>query len=262
MRGHGKQNPRDEELTVEYTHFGFRKVPVPEKVRWVAAHFDAVAKRYDFSNTVLSFGMHHLWKKKAIRMMALREGMNVLDLCGGTGDLAILAAKEIGPAGCLFLYDINWKMMLEGRAKISGTGLENRIRFVQGDAEYLAFPDASFDAVMVGFGIRNVTDMKKGFAEMHRVLKPGGILMCLEFSRPVTPWFRFLYDFYSFTVMPLLGRLLTGSAQAYLYLPESIRLFPLQDDLTSILERIGFQKVKYCNLTNGIAVVHTGVKQP
>jgi len=244
----------------DLVHFGFRKIPVGEKAGWVLRHFDSVAERYDFSNTILSFGIHHLWKRTAIRMMELKEGASVLDLCGGTGDLAILATSRIGKAGQVILYDINRKMMLTGRLKIIRKGLHDRILYTQGDAECLSFEENTFDAAMVGFGIRNLTNIKKGFEELYRVLKPGGTMMCLEFSRPVSPWFRFLYDIYSFHIMPLAGGILTGSFQAYNYLPESIRLFPLQDDLVGILEGIGYRNVRYRNLTNGIAVVHLGKK--
>jgi demethylmenaquinone methyltransferase / 2-methoxy-6-polyprenyl-1,4-benzoquinol methylase len=244
----------------ELAHFGFREVPVQEKVQWVLRHFNTVADKYDFMNTLLSFGIHLLWKRTAIRMMGLKPGARVIDLCGGTGDLALLAAKAVGQEGRVILYDINWKMMVTGRPKVSRSPVGESILYVQGDAERIAFPDGSFDAAMVGFGIRNLTHMEKGFEEMYRVLKPGGVMMCLEFSRPVTPWFRCLYDFYSFRIMPLVGKILGGSRQAYTYLPESIRLFPLQKELAAKLERIGYTRVSYRNLTDGIAVVHLGVK--
>ncbi|HBD06876.1 MAG TPA: bifunctional demethylmenaquinone methyltransferase/2-methoxy-6-polyprenyl-1,4-benzoquinol methylase UbiE [Syntrophobacteraceae bacterium] len=241
-------------------HFGYRKVPVEDKVHWVRRHFNTVASRYDFMNTLLSFGIHHWWKRCAIGMMDLRSGNQILDLCGGTGDLALLAARVIGPEGRVVLYDINWRMMVTGRPKIMASPARGQIQYVQGDAERIAFPDKTFDAAMVGFGIRNLTRMEKGFEEMYRVLKPGGKMMCLEFSRPVTPWFRALYDFYSFHVMPWVGKIFGGSRQAYTYLPESIRLFPMQDELAAQLKRIGYREVRYRNLTNGISVVHMAVK--
>ncbi len=241
-------------------HFGYRKVPAEDKVHWVRRHFNTVASRYDFMNTLLSFGIHHWWKRYAIRMMDLQAGDCILDLCGGTGDLALLAARATGPEGRVVLYDINWRMMITGRPKIMASPARNQIQYVQGDAERIAFPDNTFDAAMVGFGIRNLTRMEKGFEEMYRVLKPGGKMMCLEFSRPVTPWFRALYDFYSFHIMPWVGRIFGGSRQAYTYLPESIRLFPMQAELAAKLERIGYRQVRYRNLTNGIAVVHMAVK--
>ncbi len=252
----------DEHITRSRTaNFGFQQVPEEEKVQWVCRHFNTVAQRYDFMNTLLSFGIHHAWKRAAIRMMHLRSGDRVLDVCGGTGDLARLAARRVQPAGRVVIYDINHAMMQAGKPRLDSDMLRWTIGHVQGDAERIAFPDDCFDAAMVGFGIRNVTHMKRGFAEMHRVLKPGGRFMCLEFSKPTAPVFRWLYDMYSFYVMPFLGELLAGSRQAYTHLPETIRLFPLPDELASILEEIGFSNVRYRRLTNGIAVVHTGTKK-
>jgi len=219
-----------------------------------------VAKKYDFMNTLLSFGIHHVWKQIAVKMMGLREGDRVIDVCGGTADLSILAAKYVGSSGRIVLYDINWAMMVTGRPKVTSGGHADKIQYVQGDAERLSFSPNSFDAAMVGFGIRNLTHMERGFREMHRVLRPGGKLMCLEFSEPVTPWFRALYDFYSFHIMPLLGKALAGCRHAYTYLPESIRLFPGPDELKSQLEEIGFHQVVHRHLTDGIAVIHLGVK--
>jgi demethylmenaquinone methyltransferase / 2-methoxy-6-polyprenyl-1,4-benzoquinol methylase len=240
--------------------FGFLHVPENEKVDWVRRHFNTVAEKYDFMNTFLSFGIHYLWKKIAVDMMDLREGDRVLDLCGGTADLALFAARHIGSRGLIALCDINWKMMQIGRPKVDASPYTQRITHIQGDAENLPLADHTFDAAMVGFGIRNLTHMERGFEEMHRVLKPRGKLMCLEFSQPVTPWFRSLYDFYSFYLMPMLGRILAGSRRAYTYLPESIRLFPEPHELSAILEDIGFSQVTYRRLTNGIAVAHLGIK--
>ncbi|UCF92738.1 MAG: bifunctional demethylmenaquinone methyltransferase/2-methoxy-6-polyprenyl-1,4-benzoquinol methylase UbiE [Desulfobacterales bacterium] len=237
-------------------YFGYESVPAAEKSERVRRHFNTVARQYDFMNTLLSFGIHHLWKRAAVRMLALSLGEKVLDVCGGTGDLAILAAKAIGPAGRVIVYDINRAMIQSGVRKIVNSAIAPRLQYVQGDAEHLSFPDACFDAAMVGFGIRNVTDMVRGFNEMFRVLKPGGKMMCLEFSKPTAPLFRGLYDFYSFYIMPLMGQLLAGSRQAYTHLPESIRMFPLPHELTAILNRIGFAPVTSRKLTNGIAVVH------
>jgi demethylmenaquinone methyltransferase / 2-methoxy-6-polyprenyl-1,4-benzoquinol methylase len=240
--------------------YGFQNIPEDEKVHWVRRHFNNVADSYDFMNTLLSFGIHLAWKRTAISKMGLKAGHKVLDVCGGTGDLAALAHKKVGPRGQVIIYDINWAMMAAGRRKFRQTPLARDIRFVQGNAEAISFPDNYFDAAMVGFGIRNVTRMETAFTEMHRVLKPGGRLMCLEFSKPTMPVFRWLYDTYSFHVMPLLGEVLAGSRQAYTHLPETIRLFPLPDELRGILENIGFEKVTYWRLTNGISVIHLGVK--
>jgi demethylmenaquinone methyltransferase/2-methoxy-6-polyprenyl-1,4-benzoquinol methylase len=232
-----------------------------EKVRWVRRHFNAVAPKYDFMNTLLSFGIHHVWKRIAVNMMELETGARVLDVCGGTADLSLLAARDVGTNGRVLLYDINWAMLVTGRPKVLNSPFAGNIDYVQGDAEHLSCADASFDAAMVGFGIRNLTHLERGFGEMHRVLKPGGTLMCLEFSEPVSAWFRALYNFYSFYVMPTLGGLLAGSRHAYTYLPESIRLFPGPRQLARILAGIGFHRIRYRRLTNGIAVVHLGVKR-
>lgn len=239
---------------------GLRPAPEKEKDRSVLRHFDTVAARYDVMNTLLSLGIHHLWRRSAVRMLRLKKGDCVIDVCGGTGDLSILAAKDVEPSGKVILYDINRRMMEAGRAKVTAAPFGEAISCVQGDAETISFPDETFDATMVGFGIRNVTDMEAGFREMHRILKPGGKLMCLEFSTPRSPLFRWLYNLYSFSVMPILGSLLVGSREAYAYLSESIRMFPSPDELTRILKRTGFSAVTHRSLTNDIAVVHLGIK--
>jgi len=244
----------------EMASFGYRQVPAREKREWVLRHFNSIARQYDWMNTVLSFGLQHLWKRAAIRALELKPGDRVLDVCGGTADLSILAAGEIGPGGSAVLYDINRAMIEAGKPKVARIPLASRIWYVQGDAEQIAFRDGQFEAAFVGFGIRNLTRMEKGLEEMYRVLKPGGKLMCLEFSIPTSGWFRWLYHFYSFRIMPLAGQILAGSREAYTYLPESIRKFPLPDELASILERIGFSSVTYRPLTNGIAVIHLGMK--
>ncbi len=255
-----EQTPECASSSEGMADFGFLKVPEDEKVNWVRRHFNTVAHKYDFMNTLLSLGVHYAWKRIAVGMMDLKEGDRVLDVCGGTADLSLLAARDVGASGGIVLYDINWAMMLAGRPKVVSSPLGRTIQYTQGDAERISFADESFDAAMVGFGIRNLTHMREGFEEMHRVLKPGGKLMCLEFSEPVTPWFRSLYDFYSFYIMPAFGTLLAGCRHAYTYLPESIRLFPGPEELKGILEEIGFSQVRYRRLTNGIAVVHVGVK--
>ena len=241
-------------------YFGYRQVSAAAKGRLVAGHFDTVARKYDLMNTLLSFGLHHLWKRAAVRMMPLQPGDRVLDVCGGTADLALRAARAIGGAGRVVVYDINWAMMAAGWPKVAGSALAPRIGYIQGDAELISCPDASFDAAMVGFGIRNLTRPEAGFKEMFRVLKPGGTMMCLEFSRPKTAWFRRLYDWYSFYVMPAVGRIMVGSGAAYTYLPESIRMFSQPEELAAVLTAIGFTRVSYRRLTNGIAVIHLGVK--
>jgi demethylmenaquinone methyltransferase/2-methoxy-6-polyprenyl-1,4-benzoquinol methylase len=244
----------------ESVYFGYRLIPAEEKKQLVLQHFNSIARHYDLMNTLLSFGIHHLWKRTAVKMLAPAPGYRVLDVCGGTGDLAALAARTMGSSGRVVVYDINRSMIKAGLHKVVNTPLERQINHVQGDAEKISFPDLFFDGAMVGFGIRNVTDLEKGFSEMYRVLKPGGKMICLEFSRPTASMFRWLYDFYSFYMMPLLGELVTGSRKAYTHLPESIRMFPLPDELSAILVRIGFSEVSYRRLTNGIAVIHVAVK--
>ena len=235
-------------------------MPPEEKTIEVKRHFDAVARRYDLMNTVLSFGLHHLWKRRAVGLLELKAEERVVDICGGTGDLALLAAREVGPTGGVILYDINRAMMLAGRQKVFRSGLAGRIWLVEGDAERLAITDKSLDAVLVGFGVRNLARRETGLQEMHRVLRPGGRLLILEFSRPTNPLWRWLYDRYSFSVMPLLGQLVAGSRDAYAYLTTSIRQFPLPEELAATLRNIGFSQVTYHPLTNGIAMIHLAVK--
>ncbi len=244
----------------ETAYFGYRRVPVAEKALLVLKHFNTVAGRYDLMNTLLSFGLHHWWKRTAVKMLGLKPGDRVLDVCGGTGDLALLAARQVGGRGLVLIYDFSRAMLEAGRPKVSRSPLAGRIFYLQGDAERLSLPDNLFDAATVGFGIRNLTHPDTGFREMHRVLKPGGRLMCLEFSQPVWAWFRRLYDLYSFYFMPLAGRIAVGSWQAYTYLPESIRMFSRPRELSAVLEEIGFSQVRFRRLTNGIAAVHVGVK--
>jgi demethylmenaquinone methyltransferase/2-methoxy-6-polyprenyl-1,4-benzoquinol methylase len=240
--------------------FGLKHIRSEDKVREVSEHFNRVARRYDFMNSLLSFGIQHVWKRNAVRMMALKPGERVLDVCGGTGDLSILAARKVGPAGRVVIYDINRAMMEAGKSKIHRSSIADRIDNIQGDAERLPARDNLFDASMVGFGIRNVTRLKQGFREMHRVLKPGGRVMCLDFSKPENSVFRWLYDFYSFNVMPLLGGAIVGSSTSYARLSETIRMFLMPEEISAILREIGFSRVRYRKMTNGIAVVHVGVK--
>jgi len=241
--------------------FGIRAYQESDKYKAVMRHFNRVAPKYDFMNSLLSMGIQHAWKRAAIRMLGILPGDKVLDVCGGTGDLSILAARRTGAQGQVVIYDINRAMIEAGRHKIDPFSDLAHIAYVQGNAEQITFPDDTFDAAMVGFGIRNVTHLKRGFGEMHRVLKPGGKMLCLEFSRPANVLFRALYDFYSFNIMPLLGALIAGSAESYACLPETIRMFPLPDELAAIFEDMGFTRVRYRVMTNGIAVAHVGVKR-
>jgi len=240
--------------------FGFQQIPETEKAGRIIRHFNTVADKYDFMNTLLSLGIHYWWKRTAVGMLHLAPGDKVIDVCGGTGDLAILASRAVGESGKVVIYDINENMMRVGRKNLNRSAEGRRIGWIGGDAESISFPANTFDAAMVGFGIRNLTHMEQGFGEMRRVLKPGGKIMCLEFSKPTAPFFRRLYDLYSFYVMPFLGELLAGSRQAYTLLPESIRTFPPPHDLAALLRKIGFRRVVYRRLTNGIAVVYLAEK--
>jgi demethylmenaquinone methyltransferase/2-methoxy-6-polyprenyl-1,4-benzoquinol methylase len=257
---HKQKNIKNENEKEDLADYGYRKVKASEKVHLVLRHFNSIASKYDFMNTLLSFGLHYHWKHVAIRLLNLKEGDTVIDVCGGTADLALMAGRCVGPSGSVFVYDINKAMMDVGKQKIADARQENTVACVLGNAEIIGFNDNSFDAATVGFGVRNLTHMEKGLEEMYRVLKSSGTFMCLEFSRPTAPVFRQLYDFYSFYIMPILGAMVTGSRQAYTYLPESIRLFPSPDKLKAKLEAIGFKDVTYRKLTNGIAVIHMGTK--
>ena len=235
--------------------FGFTAYAEADKILRVNQHFNTIASRYDLMNTLLSAGIHYAWKRKAVEMLMIRPGEKILDVCGGTGDMAALSASGTGDKGVSIVYDMNRKMIEQGGKKnMKG------VTFVQGDAECLSFPDESFDAVSIGFGIRNVTHLETGFKEIFRVLKKGGKMCCLEFSKPDNPFFRFLYDVYSFRIMPFIGGLMTGSKEAYTAFPESIRAFPLPDELSLILREIGFKDIVIQKLTNGIAVIHSAQK--
>jgi demethylmenaquinone methyltransferase/2-methoxy-6-polyprenyl-1,4-benzoquinol methylase len=244
----------------ETTDFGFRRVPAREKAGYVLKHFNSIAGKYDFMNTLLSLGLHYRWKRLSVDALRLKAGELVIDVCGGTADLSLLAARAVGPEGRVILCDINRAMIEKGRSKVGRASLGGRILSVQGDAESLSFPMGIFDAAMVGFGVRNLTHMERGLAEMQRIMRPGGRLMCLEFSLPVSAWFRLLYDFYSFRLIPLAGKVLAGNREAYQHLPESIRKFPPPERVAALLKEIGFSAVAYRMLTNGIAVIYTGVK--
>ncbi len=226
----------------------------------VVKHFNKIADKYDFMNTLLSFGIHHLWKRTAIRMLHLNAGDRVIDVCGGTGDLSLLASRRTDASGRVMLYDMSRAMLNNGARKVMRSPFPDHMVLVQGDAESISFRDNMFDAAMVGFGVRNLVHLEKGLREMHRVLKPGGRFMCLEFSKPISPVFRWLYDLYSFYLIPYLGKMFAGTKAAYTYLPTSIRLFPSPSRLRRMLLSVGFTDVSYKRLTNGIAVIHVGTK--
>lgn len=239
------------------THFGYEEVDASDKARRVRGVFDSVAQRYDVMNDLMSLGMHRLWKRFTVGAMALREGMRVLDLAGGTGDLARLIGDRVGASGSVVLTDINAAMLALGRDRLLNEG---RIApAVQCDAEKLPFASASFDRVSIGFGLRNVTEQPAALAEMARVLRPGGIAAVLEFSR-VAPPLAPAYDWYSFNVLPRLGKFIAGDDASYRYLAESIRVHPDQATLKAMMERAGFDRVEIHNLMAGLVAVHLGYK--
>jgi demethylmenaquinone methyltransferase/2-methoxy-6-polyprenyl-1,4-benzoquinol methylase len=241
------------------THFGFRRVPLKEKARLVQNVFDSVADSYDLMNDLMSFGIHRLWKQLTVHLSCVRYGERVLDLAGGTGDLSLLLSPRVGDKGQVILADINAAMLKRGRDRLLDQGLLD-LEYVQADAQSLPFADNSFDCVLIGFGLRNVTDKNQALASMYRVLKPGGRLLILEFSKPKGEWFSKLYDVYSFKILPLLGHLIAGDADSYRYLAESIRMHPDQDTLKGMLAQAGFARIEYFNLTQGVVAIHRGYK--
>ncbi|MCO6412926.1 MAG: bifunctional demethylmenaquinone methyltransferase/2-methoxy-6-polyprenyl-1,4-benzoquinol methylase UbiE [Thiogranum sp.] len=242
------------------THFGFEQVAWHEKQRRVAGVFDSVASRYDLMNDAMSFGIHRLWKRFAIEQSGARPGQTILDLAGGTGDLAARLSRIVGHSGQVVVGDINASMLQVGRERLLDQGLAGNIRFVQANAECLPFPDGSFDCITIAFGLRNVTDKDKALKSMFRVLKPGGRLLVLEFSRPVAPGLRPLYDLYSFKLLPLMGRIIASDENSYRYLAESIRMHPDQETLKSMMEQAGFEDCDYFNLSGGIVALHRGFR--
>ncbi len=242
------------------TDFGFSKIPRQEKADRVGHIFQSVANRYDLMNDVMSFGFHRLWKKFTLSAANVHPGQHVLDIAGGTGDLAIALSKKVGEKGVVILADINDAMLKIGRDKCIDAGIFNNSRFVQANAEFLPFQDNTFDCITIGFGLRNVTDKTAALKSMYRVLKPGGKLLVLEFSKPALPLLEKLYDTYSFRVIPTLGQWITGDKESYQYLVESIRMHPDQESLKECMESCDFNDVHYHNLTQGIVALHTGWK--
>jgi demethylmenaquinone methyltransferase/2-methoxy-6-polyprenyl-1,4-benzoquinol methylase len=241
------------------THFGFREVPVEEKARRVRDVFDSVADNYDLMNDAMSFGIHRLWKRFAINMAGLQSGQQVLDLAGGTGDLTRLMSPRVGREGHIILSDINAAMLGNGRERLLDDGIQGNVSFAQVNAEQLPFPDNSFDLVTMAFGLRNVTDKQRALHAIYRTIKPGGRLLVLEFSKPVAA-LKPAYDFYSFNILPKLGRLLAKDEASYRYLAESIRRHPDQQTLKAMLEQAGFERCDVHNLTGGIVAIHRGYK--
>ena len=239
----------------ETTHFGYEQVTPDEKTRRVRGVFDSVVPKYDLMNDLMSAGMHRFWKRFTVEVAGVRAGERVLDLAGGTGDLVRLFAARVGPAGVVVHTDINGAMLAAGRDRLLDDGVV--MPTVQCNAEALPFRARSFDCVSIGFGLRNVTHKERALAEMARVLVPGGVAVVLEFSRIAGPLSR-VYDWYSFSVLPLLGRVVAGDAASYRYLAESIRVHPDQKALAAMMERSGFDRVDYYNLAAGAVALHVG----
>jgi len=247
-------------MSDDQTHFGFQQVPVGEKAKRVADVFHSVADNYDIMNDVMSLGVHRIWKRFTLSQTGLKAGQKVLDLAGGTGDLAMKMAGMVGSSGQVVLSDINGSMLRRGRERLTDNGIAGNIEYVQANAECLPFPDNTFDCITIAFGLRNVTDKDKALRSMNRILKPGGRLLVLEFSKPVTPGLAPVYDIYSFKLLPLMGKLIAKDAESYQYLAESIRMHPDQQTLKGMMDEAGFSKTKYHNLTGGIVALHKGFK--
>jgi demethylmenaquinone methyltransferase/2-methoxy-6-polyprenyl-1,4-benzoquinol methylase len=248
----------DKRTAPETVDFGYQQVAVADKAERVRAVFDSVASRYDLMNDLMSFGIHRLWKRFLLSQTGLRPGQQALDVAGGTGDLAAGLARQVGPAGRVVLSDINAAMLAHGRDRLLDRGIVTQVEHVLANAEALPFRDQSFDCVTIGFGLRNVTDKAAALRSMYRVLRPGGQLLILEFSKPVAPGLAPVYDAYSFHVLPALGRLVTRDADSYRYLAESIRMFPDQATLTGMMREAGFEGCRHHNLTGGIVALHRG----
>lgn len=253
-----EKTPRDDSPGT--THFGFRDVPTGDKQKLVGQVFSSVAGNYDLMNDLMSLGVHRVWKRYFVATAQTRRGDRVLDLAGGTGDIALLLRERVGDTGSIVLGDINGEMLRVGRDRMVDKGKVAGFEYVQMNAEELPFPDANFDLVTIAFGLRNVTDKDAALREMHRVLKVGGQARVLEFSQVKADWFKPIYDFHSFKVLPRLGKLFADDADSYQYLAESIRKHPPQDELQAMMAQAGFDRCDYRNLSGGIVAIHTGYK--
>ncbi len=246
--------------STETIDFGYQQVPVPQKRTRVAEVFDSVAGRYDLMNDLMSFGIHRLWKRLTIEMSALRPGDWALDVAAGTGDLTALMSKKVGSSGRVVMSDINSAMLQRGRDRLLDRGFASNIDWLISDAEALPFADNSFAVVTIGFGLRNVTHKDRALAEMARILKPGGRLLILEFSKPTGRLLEQCYDRYSFSILPRLGRLVTQDSESYRYLAESIRMHPDQERLRTMMGEVGLAECRYHNMTGGIVALHRAIK--
>jgi demethylmenaquinone methyltransferase/2-methoxy-6-polyprenyl-1,4-benzoquinol methylase len=251
---------RAEQQDNSTTHFGYREVRTRDKADLVRGVFDSVAGRYDVMNDLMSLGVHRLWKQHFAARSGVRVGDRVLDLAGGTGDIAALMHRRVGATGQVILTDINEAMLRRGRARLEDRGISGNLAPALANAEQLPFTDRSFDAVTMAFGLRNVTDQSAALAECHRVLRRGGRLLILEFSRVRSEALRKLYDGYSFGVLPLLGRLVAGDPDSYRYLAESIRKHPAQEELAAMMRDCGFSDATFQNLSGGIVAIHSGTR--
>jgi len=246
------------QTTPETVDFGYERVAAAEKTALVRGVFDSVAGKYDLMNDLMSGGLHRVWKRFALSQTGLRPGGRALDVAAGTGDLGAGLARQVGPAGLAVLTDINHEMLSLGRDRLLDKGLAGNLAFAIADAEYLPFPDRSFDCVTIGFGLRNVTDKPKALASMRRVLRPGGRVLVLEFSKPQIDALKPLYDAYSFTVLPRLGGIVAGDEASYRYLAESIRMHPDQAALADMMKSAGLEDCRWHNLAGGIVALHIG----
>jgi demethylmenaquinone methyltransferase/2-methoxy-6-polyprenyl-1,4-benzoquinol methylase len=239
------------------THFGFESVDEQDKARRVRSVFDSVASKYDVMNDLMSMGLHRAWKAYTVLVADVKEGQKVLDIAGGTGDLSLAFAPKVGPSGCVVHTDINEAMLREGRNRLLDAGVH--LPTLVCDAEHLPFPDGSFDVVTVAFGLRNMTHKDMALREMNRVLKPGGKLLVLEFSKVAKPLEK-IYDWYSFKVLPKIGKLVANDDSSYQYLAESIRMHPSQEELKALMQNTGFGHVDYHNMSGGVVALHVGIK--
>lgn len=242
------------------TDFGYKKIPLSEKAEKVAQIFHQVAGKYDLMNDLMSFGIHRLWKRFAVELAGVRPEQRVLDLASGTGDLALRICKKLGANGTIVLVDINDAMLKIGRDRLINAGIAGHAVYVQADAEALPFPDNYFDCITMAFGLRNVTRKETALQAIFRTLRPGGKALILEFSKPVIPGLKSIYDLYSFSVLPRLGKLVANDAESYRYLAESIRMHPDQETLKTMMMQAGFECCDYYNLNGGIIAIHRGYK--
>lgn len=244
----------------QQTHFGFKQIPSKEKNRKVAEVFSSVAENYDLMNDLMSVGIHRIWKRLAVQSCSLRPGLRVLDLAGGSGDLTARISPSVKAQGQVVLTDINADMLKVGRARLLDQGIFNNILIVRANAESLPFPENYFDRVIISFGLRNVTNKEKALSAIYQVIKPGGKLIILEFSKLIVPLLQRWYDAYSFKVLPWLGEIVAADADSYRYLAESIRMHPDQETLKNMTLAAGFDRCEYQNLTGGVVAIHQGVK--